>query len=82
MGLLNQFWILRYSLWLEMTLNFMFLYVDDLVIGDNDSSTINCFKDYLKSCFYMKYLGQVRYFLGIKIARHPDGIFCANGNIV
>lgn len=51
------------------------VYVDDLIISGNDSSTISTFKDYLSSCFHMKDLGLLKYFLGIEVARSNEGIF-------
>lgn len=33
------------------------------------------FKQYLSSCFYMKNLGPLKYFLGIEIARNSTGIY-------
>ncbi|PNX88028.1 putative copia-type protein [Trifolium pratense] len=51
------------------------VYVDDLIIGGNDHATINSFKDYLHSCFHMKDLGKLKYFLGVEVARSNSGIF-------
>ena len=51
------------------------VYVDDFIIVGNDVSTIQRFKNYLKTCFKMKYLGKLKYFLGLEIARGLDGIF-------
>lgn len=51
------------------------IYVDDLIVAGNDSRTITLFKNYLSSCFHMKDLGSLRYFLGIEIARNETGIF-------
>ncbi|CAA7041847.1 unnamed protein product [Microthlaspi erraticum] len=49
------------------------VYVDDLVI--NDSAVISQFKNYLNTCFRMKDLGLLKYFLGIEVYRGPDGIY-------
>ncbi|XP_074282698.1 uncharacterized protein LOC141607237 [Silene latifolia] len=49
------------------------IYVDDLVISSNDLLALQNFKDYLGTCFHMKDLGQLRYFLGIEVTRGPDG---------
>lgn len=51
------------------------IYVDDLVIAGNDSAVIAQFKEYLHSCFRMKDLGALKYFLGIEVSRGPDGIY-------
>ena len=50
------------------------VYVDDLIISSNDSCALLGFKKYLGTCFHMKDLGLVKYFLGIEVARNDDGI--------
>lgn len=51
------------------------MYVDDLVIAGNDLEMLTKFKAYLSKCFKMKDLGKLKYFLGIEIARGPQGMF-------
>lgn len=51
------------------------VYVDDFIIAGNDISTIQRFKNYLHKCFKMKDLGKIKYFLGLEVARGPEGIF-------
>jgi len=51
------------------------VYVDDLLIAGNDSLATQRFKDYLHTCFHMKDLGKLKYFLGVEVARSPIGIF-------
>ncbi|XP_056849759.1 retrovirus-related Pol polyprotein from transposon RE2 isoform X2 [Raphanus sativus] len=51
------------------------VYVDDFIIAGNNNSTIERFKTYLHKCFKMKDLGNLKYFLGLEIARGPEGIF-------
>ncbi|CAH9079365.1 unnamed protein product, partial [Cuscuta epithymum] len=51
------------------------IYVDDLIIAGNNSAALSRFKTYLHSCFHMKDLGVLKYFLGIEVARGADGIF-------
>lgn len=51
------------------------VYVDDLIITGTTIAVITEFKHYLSSCFYMKDLGILRYFLGIEVARSPEGIY-------
>ncbi|MCF7184081.1 reverse transcriptase domain-containing protein, partial [Corynebacterium parakroppenstedtii] len=51
------------------------VYVDDLIISGNNSTAIASFKAYLSSCFHMKDLGVLKYFLGVEVARNADGIF-------
>ncbi|KAJ3698018.1 hypothetical protein LUZ61_001723 [Rhynchospora tenuis] len=51
------------------------VYVDDLVVTGNNNEAINKFKEYLCINFHMKDLGQLKYFLGIEIAKGPIGLF-------
>ena len=51
------------------------MYVDDFIIAGNDVSTIQRFKNYFHKCFKMKDLGKLKYFLGLEVARGPEGIF-------
>ncbi|XP_078171460.1 uncharacterized protein LOC144565545 [Carex rostrata] len=41
----------------------------------NDGAAIKRFKEYLSNTFHMKDLGVLKYFLGIEIARGPNGLF-------
>jgi hypothetical protein len=51
------------------------VYVDDLIISGNNSAAIHTFKHYLNTCFHMKDLGSLKYFLGIEVARYSTGLF-------
>lgn len=51
------------------------VYVDDLIITGNSKPVIDQFKEYLCSCFRMKVLGILRYFLGTEVARSPAGMY-------
>ena len=51
------------------------VYVDDLIICGNNSTSIQRFKDYLSQCFHMKDLGLLKYFLGAEVTRSLVGIF-------
>ncbi|CAH9103060.1 unnamed protein product [Cuscuta epithymum] len=51
------------------------VYVDDLIISGNNSVAISSFKAYLSTCFHMKDLGPLKYFLGIEVARSQTGLF-------
>ena len=53
----------------------MLVYVDDLIISGNTPSAIQEFKDYLSTCFHMKDLGHLKYFLGLEVARSSEGIY-------
>jgi hypothetical protein len=50
------------------------LYVDDMIITGNDEDTIHNLKQFLNSCFKIKDLGPLKYFLGIEVARAKTGI--------
>ncbi|PKI43274.1 hypothetical protein CRG98_036360 [Punica granatum] len=51
------------------------VYVDDLLVAGNSSSHCASFKRYLSSCFRIKDLGALRYFLGIEVSRMNSGLF-------
>jgi hypothetical protein len=50
------------------------VYVDDMIITGDDTLEISRLKENLSKEFEVKDLGQLRYFLGIEIARSPRGI--------
>jgi hypothetical protein len=50
------------------------VYVDDIIITGDDSFEMSQLKQKLSKEFEVKDLGQLRYFLGIEIARSPKGI--------
>ncbi|VVA41779.1 PREDICTED: Retrovirus-related Pol poly from transposon, partial [Prunus dulcis] len=53
------------------------LYVDDMIITGNDDDAIRDLKHFLGTCFKIKDLGPLKYFLGVEIARSKSGIsFC------
>ncbi|KAG5253229.1 RmlC cupins superfamily protein [Salix suchowensis] len=45
-----------------------------MVIAGNDSIQIQKLKQYLSTCFSIKDLGTLKYFLGLELARSPQGI--------
>jgi len=53
----------------------LLVHVDDLVLIGNNCEVCNKFKQYLNNCFKIKDLGPLKYFLGIKLARGPQGLF-------
>ncbi|XP_024171541.1 uncharacterized mitochondrial protein AtMg00810-like [Rosa chinensis] len=50
------------------------LYVDDMIITGNDEKAIGDLKKFLNSCFKIKDLGPLKYFLGLEVARSKAGI--------
>jgi Reverse transcriptase (RNA-dependent DNA polymerase) len=51
------------------------IYVDDLVVTGSDQNGIDTLKAYLKTEFDIKDLDNLRYFLGIEIARSQKSLF-------
>ncbi|WVZ25460.1 hypothetical protein V8G54_004004 [Vigna mungo] len=51
------------------------VYVDDLIVAGDDHATIGRFKAYLHTCFHMKDLGPLKYFLGVEVARSSTDIY-------
>ncbi|KAK8962854.1 hypothetical protein KSP40_PGU018853 [Platanthera guangdongensis] len=52
----------------------IYVYVDDIIITGDDSQGIQTVKVHLNSVFQTKDLRPLRYFLGLEIARRPDGL--------
>ena len=50
------------------------VYVDDIILAGNDMVEIQQVKDHLHSKFTIKYLGKLRYMLGIEVAQSDKGI--------
>jgi len=50
------------------------VYVDDIIITGDDKNEIRMLNYYLAELFEVKNLGELKYFLGIEIARGPRGI--------
>ncbi|KAG6470632.1 hypothetical protein ZIOFF_071709 [Zingiber officinale] len=58
----------------ENSFTIILLYVDDMIIVGNDQKAINNVKAFLATCFKLKDLGMLKYFLGIEVARSTMGI--------
>ncbi|CAM8908569.1 unnamed protein product [Rhodiola kirilowii] len=53
----------------------LLVYVDDIVIIGTSATLIDDVKAFIHSTFRIKDLGQLKYFLGIEVARSNEGIF-------
>ena len=52
----------------------LLVYVDDILITSNDLEAVNSLKLFLDKLFKLKDLRNLRYFLGLEVARSPNGI--------
>lgn len=52
----------------------LLIYVDDVIIASNDLKEIDAVKKFLHESFTIKDLGELKYFLGIEVARSAKGI--------
>ena len=52
----------------------LLVYVDDVLIASNDQKGVEDFKVLLDQKFKLKDLGELRYFLGLEVARTDKGI--------
>ena len=53
----------------------LLLYVDDMIITDDDLSGIQELKDFLSQQVEIKDLGHLSYFLGLEITHFIDGLY-------
>lgn len=51
------------------------VYVDDIIISSNNDTEVALLKTQLKSFFKLRDLGEMKYFLGLEIARSSEGIY-------
>ncbi|XP_041001588.1 uncharacterized mitochondrial protein AtMg00810-like [Juglans microcarpa x Juglans regia] len=52
----------------------LLVYIDDIVIASNNSTSVADLKEFLNLHFKLKDLGNLRYFLGLEVARSAKGI--------
>jgi len=52
----------------------LLVYVDDIVIASNDQAAVDDLKFFLANRFKLKDLGNLKYFLGLEVARSHSGI--------
>lgn len=75
-GGFNQSWS-DYSLFIrnhQGRFTVLLIYVDDVIVARNNLQDILATKEFLASHFKLKDMGQLRYFLGIEVARSKQGI--------
>ena len=60
----------------------LIVYLDDIIVIGNDEKEKNTLKQCLANEFEIKYLGKLKYFLGIKVARSNPGIFISQHKYV
>ncbi|XP_021807743.1 uncharacterized protein LOC110751560 [Prunus avium] len=60
----------------------LIVYVDDIVVTGNDTEEQLKLQKYLSQEFEMKNLGDLKYFLGIEVARSTTGIFMSQRKYV
>ncbi|CAH9081989.1 unnamed protein product [Cuscuta epithymum] len=58
----------------DNSITVLLLYVDDIILAGNDKTEINYVKDVLHNTFTIKDLGDLKYILGIEVARSEKGI--------
>ncbi|GJU34909.1 putative reverse transcriptase domain-containing protein [Tanacetum coccineum] len=51
------------------------IYVDDIIFASTDPKDCDCFSNEMSSKFQMSMMGQISFFLGLKISQNPRGIF-------
>lgn len=54
---------------------YVLIYVNNLLITSTSLFSIDKFKAYMSSCFHIKDLGSLKYFLGIEFAHNSSGIY-------
>lgn len=59
----------------------LLVYVDNVIIANNNQEAIHTLKSELNSCFKLKDLGDVKYFLGLEIVRSSAGICVSQRNM-
>ena len=68
---------LHFTLEMEMEVKKLIvsLYIDDLLITDDDEDQIKKFKAEMERIFEMTDLGEMKYFLGVEIHQSSKGVF-------
>ena len=58
------------------------MYVDDIIVTENDEKEKNILKQCLAKEFEIKDLGELKYFLGIEVARSKQDVFISQQKYV
>jgi len=70
--------IILYSLFINSSegsfKTILLVYVDDIILAENDKKEIERVKEALNMTFKIKDLGDLRYFLGFEVVRSKKGI--------
>lgn len=53
---------------------FFLVYMDDVIVTENDLSVLESLKSKLTATFSIRDLGALHYFLGVEVVKHPHGI--------
>lgn len=61
---------------------YLLVYVDDIIITDSDTSMVNQVISSLAARFSVKDLGNLNYFLGVKVIRKTDHIILSQSNYI
>ena len=51
------------------------VYVDDIIFGCTNNSSVQWFANSMQSEFEMSMIGELSYFLGLQISQKPEGLF-------
>ena len=51
------------------------VYVDDIIFGCTNNSSVKWFANSMQSVFEMSMIGELSYFLGLQISQKPEGLF-------
>lgn len=58
------------------------MYVDDIIFGATNEKMCDDFSKLMESEFEMSMMGELKFFLGLQIKQHKDGIFICQENYV
>ncbi|GKB07177.1 putative ribonuclease H-like domain-containing protein [Tanacetum coccineum] len=65
-----------------MDINFVQVYVDDIIFGSTNKAWCDDFEVLMKGEFEMSAMGEMNFFLGLQVKQLPDGIFISQDKYV